>query len=52
MQAVDIPKRVTARKRLDLEVSRVAKLETISKEKGRTQAEIVETLIDSLPDPA
>lgn len=50
--AVDVTKRVTRRVRLDLDETKADKLRDVAKAKGRTQSELVELFIDSLPDPA
>ena len=50
--AVNIPKRQTRRVRLDLDETKADKLRDVAKLKGRTQSELVEIFIDSLPNPA
>lgn len=46
---VTIPARKTRRVRLDIDQTKADKLRAVAKAKGRTQAELVELFIDSLP---
>lgn len=52
ISTLDIPARTTRRVRFDIDKTKADKLRAVAKAKGRTQSELVEIFIDTLPETA